>query len=94
VLERWEEYRLTGEGNIQRIHMAASGETDGDLVLRAGLDRLDYAWGKSPDDAVSVEQLGGITVTPVSIPYLRCFYINQYPHDAYHQQAEATEPAE
>ena len=94
ILERWEEYRLTGEGNIQRIYMAASGETDGDLVLWAGLDRLDYAWGKSPDDAASVEQLEGMTVTPVTIPYLRCFYINQYPHEAYHQQTEATEPAE
>ena len=94
VLERWEEYRLAGEGNIQRIYMASSGETDGDLVLWADLDRLDYAWGKSPDDAASVEQLEGMTVTPVTIPYLRCFYINQYPHESYHQQAEPTEATE
>ena len=90
VLERWEEYRLTGEGNVQKIYMAASGESDEDLVLRASLDLLDYAWGKSPDDAVSVEKLEGLTVTRVSIPYLRCFYINQFPHESYHQQ-EVTE---
>lgn len=90
VLERWEEYRLTGEGNVQKIYMAASAETDENLVLRAGLDLLDYAWGKSPDDARAAEQLEGMTVTPVSIPYLRCFYINQFPHESYHQQ-EVTE---
>ena len=70
--------------------MATSAETDDDLVLRAGLDLLDYAWGKSPDDARSAEQLEGMTVTPVTIPYLRCFYINQFPHESYHQQ-EITE---
>ena len=91
VLERWEEYRLTGTGNIQRIHMAASGETDKDLVLRANLGQLDYAWGKSADDAHSLEKLEDMTVTPVEIPYLRCFYINQFPHGSYHQQDEPTE---
>ena len=91
VLERWEDYRLTGEGNIRFIHMASSGETDGDLVLRADLDELDYAWGKSPDDAASVAQMEGMTVTPVQIPYLRCFYINQFPHEPYHPIEQPTE---
>ena len=91
VLERWEEYRLTGEGNVQKIYMAASAETDADLVLWAGLDLLDYAWGKSSDDAVSLGQMEGIEVTPVTIPYLRCFYINQFPHEAYNQPEEISE---
>ena len=91
ILERWEEYRLEGAGNIRLIHMAASGETDGDLVLRADLDQLDYAWGKSPDDAASVAQTDGMKVTPIQIPYLRCFYINQFPHESYNQQDPATE---
>ena len=94
VLERWEEYRLTGEGNIARIYMAASGETDEDLVLRAQMDQLDYAWGKSPDDAVSLGQTDGMTVKTMQIPYLRCLYINQFPHESYHQPEEPTEPTE
>lgn len=91
ILERWEEYRLEGTGNIRFVHMAASGETDADLVLRADLDQLDFAWGKSPDNAASVAQAAGMTVTPVQIPYLRCFYINQFPHGSYHQQNGSTE---
>lgn len=94
VLERWEEYRLTGEGNVQKIYMAASAETDADLVLWAGLDLLDYAWGKSSDDAVSLGQMEGIEVTPVTIPYLRCFYINQFPHESYNQPEEIPETTE
>ncbi len=91
LLERWEEYRRIGEGNIDRIYMAASGETDADLALRADRDMLDYAWGASPDDAASVGQMEGMQVTPMQAPYLRCFYINQFPHESYYGAAEITE---
>lgn len=98
VLERWEDYRLEGEGNIDFIYMTASGETDGDLAVLAQLDRMDYAWGKATDDADYIGNLEGICVEKVEIPYTRCFFVNQYDHESYIalQQAEeeTTAPTE
>lgn len=97
TLERWEGYRETGEGNIQRIVMRASGETDGDLVALAQRDLLDYAWGKSSDNAVCVEKLEGMTVTEVDITYTRCFFVNQFAHESHvaiFHSVESTEPTE
>jgi len=82
ILERWEDYRLEGEGNIDRIYMVASGETDADLAVLAQLDRIDYAWGKATDDAAYIENLEGMNVAKVEIPYTRCFFINQYDHES------------
>ena len=83
TLARWESYRETGEGNIEKIVMRASGETDGNLVALAMRDLLDYAWGKSTDDAVCIGQVEGMNVTEVEIPYTRCFFINQFDHESY-----------
>lgn len=93
TLQRWDGYWKTGEGNIDLIHMVSSGETNGDLAVQAARGRIDYAWGKSTDDAVYMEGLEDMTVTKVAIPYTRCFFINQFPHDSYHRQ-ESTEPTE
>ena len=88
ILERWDGYRLAGEGNIQRIYMAASGETDEDLVLRADMDMLDLAWGSSTDDAWAMENMEGMNVTALGIPHIRCFFINQFPHESHLAQTE------
>ena len=88
VLDRWDGSRLTGEGNIQRIHLAASGETDEDLVLRADLDRLDLGWGISTDDAWAIGKMDGMHVTMLEIPCIRCLFINQFPHESYLAQTE------
>jgi len=93
TLERWDGYRETGEGNIERIVMGTSH----DLTVLAQRDLLDYAWGESIEDAVCIEQVEGMTVTEVEIPYTRCFFINQFDHESYIalQEAEkATEPTE
>ena len=92
ILERWEDYRLTGEGNVEYIYMASSGETDGDLEVLAAMGRIDYAWGKSTDAAAYIENLEDMEVNRVSVPYTRCFFINQYPHESFHDQEE--EPTE
>lgn len=97
TLERWDGYRETGEGNIERIVMRASGETDENLVALAQRDLLDYAWGKSTDDAVCMKQVEGMKVTEVKVPYTRCFFINQFDHEsgvAKRAAAAATEPTE
>lgn len=80
TLERWTDYRETGEGNIEKIVMRPSGETDGNLVALAQRDLLDYAWGKSTDDAVCMKQIENMKVTEVAVQYTRCFFINQFDH--------------
>lgn len=94
TLERWDGYWQAGEGNIDYIHMASSGETNGDLAVLAAMGDIDYAWGKSTDDASYIEGLEDMNVTSVNISYTRCFFINQYPHQSYHQAEEPTEPTE
>lgn len=88
VLEHWEDYRISGEGNIRRIYLAASGETDADLVLRADMDMLDLGWGISADDAWAMDRMEGMKVTVLKIPCIRCFFINQFPHESYLAQTE------
>ena len=82
TLKRWDGYYKTGTGNIDTIYMFASGENDGNLVKNAGAGKIDYAWSKSTDDAKAIEAMDGMTVTAANIRYTRCFYINQFPHDA------------
>lgn len=94
TLERWDGYWQTGEGNIDHIHMVSSGETNGDLAVLAAMGDIDYAWGKSTDDASYIEGLEDMNVTRVDISYIRCFFINQYPHQSCHQAEEPTEPTE
>ena len=91
TLERWDGYWQTGEGNIQFIRMASSGETNGDLAVQAAMGIIDYAWGKSTDDAVYIETLEDMNVTGITIPYTRCFFINQYPHESYYAGEESAE---
>lgn len=91
TLERWEGYRNTGDGNIEYIHMASSGETNGDLGVLAASGMIDYAWGKSTDDASYIESLEGMYISEIEIPYTRCFFINQYPHESYIAQQNAAE---
>ena len=82
TLKRWDGYYKEGTGNIETIYMFASGENDSNLVKNASAGRIDYAWSKSTDDAKSIEALDNMTVDVANIRYTRCFYINQFPHEA------------
>ena len=62
--------------------MFASGENDANLVKNASAGQIDYAWSKSTDDAKAIEALDNMTVHTANIRYTRCFYINQFPHEA------------
>ena len=55
---------------------------DGNLVKNASAGRIDYAWSKSTDDAKAIGELDNMTVNNANIRYTRCFYINQFPHEA------------
>lgn len=82
TLKRYDGYWKEGTGNIETIYMFASGENDGNLVKNASAGRIDYAWSKSTDDAKAIGELDNMTVNNANIRYTRCFYINQFPHEA------------
>lgn len=82
TLKRWDGYYKTGTGNIEKIHMFASGENDSNLVRNAEAGNIDYAWSKSTDDCKAIEAMSNMTVHEANIRYTRCFYINQFPHEA------------
>ena len=82
TLKRWDGYYKEGSGNIDTIYMFASGENDGNLVKNAGAGKIDYAWSKSTEDAKAIGAMEGMNVTSANIRYTRCFYINQFPHEA------------
>lgn len=82
TLKRWDGYYKTGTGNIETIYMFASGENDANLVKNAGAGKIDYAWSKATDDAKAIETMENMKVETANIRYTRCFFINQFPHDA------------
>ncbi|MFI3257886.1 MAG: ABC transporter substrate-binding protein [Spirochaetales bacterium] len=82
VLARNENYFQSGNGNIEKIYMFASGENDGNLIKNIESGSIDYAWSKSTDDAKAVGNLNFMSVNPVNIRYTRLFFVNQYPHEA------------
>ena len=94
TLKRWENYRETGEGNIEKIFMRASGETNDYVVALAQRDLLDYAWGKSGDDAICIDLVEGMTVQEVDISYTRCFFVNQFDHESHVATFHAVEATE
>lgn len=69
-----------GTGNIEKIQLYPSGESDPNIVVNADSGRVDYAYSKSVTDAKAVEKMEGMTVHPVDIRYTRLFYVNKFPH--------------
>ena len=82
TLKRWDGYYKKGSGNIDKIYLFASGENDANLVKNAGAGKINYAWSKSTEDAKAIEAMDSMKVTSANIRYTRCFYINQFPHEA------------
>jgi peptide/nickel transport system substrate-binding protein len=82
ILERNEDYYKTGNGNIKKVFMHASGENDTNVVKNSESGKIDYAWSKSVADAQAIGTISDMTVSPVNIRYTRLFWINQYPHPA------------
>jgi peptide/nickel transport system substrate-binding protein len=73
----WDE----GTGNIEKIQLYPSGESDPSIVLNAEDGRVDYAYSKAVNDAKAVEQMEGMKVESVDIRYTRLFYVNKFPHE-------------
>lgn len=82
ILERYDAYYRTGEGNVETIYMFPSEEGDPNLITNATAGNIDYAWSKSTDDTAAIEKVEGFNVFQVPARYTRLFYINQFPHDS------------
>ena len=91
LLERWADYPLTGDGNIDFVRMNASGEG---LAVLAARDLLDYGWGCASDDEAYIRGLENMEVMAVEHGCTLCFFVNQFPHASYFAVEESTEPTE
>lgn len=76
----FEDYWDEGTGNIEKIQLYPSGESDPSIVVNAESGRVDYAYSKSVTDAEAVENIDFMEVHPVDIRYTRLFYVNKFPH--------------
>jgi peptide/nickel transport system substrate-binding protein len=68
-----------GIAKIHEIQMYPSGESDPNLVKNAAAGQLDYAYTKSVQDVLALEQMSNIKITPVDIRYTRLFFVNKFP---------------
>lgn len=75
----YEDY-WNGAANIQQIVALPSYEGDPNLLRNAEAGRLDFGYTKNAQDAVALNEMDGMTVYPVDIPYTRMMWINQFPH--------------
>lgn len=89
LLERWEDYRQTGEGNIDFVRMNA-----GEIAVLAAREMLDYGWGMSTDDGTYIAGLDHMELMTVERACALNIFINQYPHESYFTLEENTEPTE
>lgn len=78
---RYEDYWDQGTGNIERIRLYPSGESDPNLVVNAEAGLVDYAFSKHITDVTAIEKMDHMNVHPVDIRYTRLFYVNKFPRE-------------
>lgn len=69
----------TGTGNIEKIQLYPSGDSDPNIVINAEAGKLDYGFSKSVEEAKAIEKMKNMKVMPVNIRYTRMFYVNKFP---------------
>lgn len=80
VFTRYEGYwDKTGTGNIEKIQLYPSGDSDPNIVVNAEAGKLDYGFSKSVEEAKAIEKMENMEVIPVNIRYTRLFYVNKFP---------------
>lgn len=78
TFERFEDY-YGGQAKIEEIRMYPSGESDANLAKNAAAGQVDYAYTKSVEDVIALEQMDHLKVTTVDVRYTRLFYVNKFP---------------
>jgi peptide/nickel transport system substrate-binding protein len=64
-----------GTGNIQKIMLSPDKKN---RVVNAEMGKIDYAFGKSTDEADSIGKMNGMKVHQVNTRYTRFFYVNKF----------------
>ena len=71
TFERFEDY-YGGQAKIEEIRMYPSGESDANLAKNAAAGQVDYAYTKSVEDVIALEQMDHLKVTTVDVRYNGC----------------------
>jgi len=80
IFIRYKDYwDKTGTGNIEKIQLYPSGDSDPNIVVNAEAGKLDYGFSKSVEDEKAIEKMKNMKVIPVNIRYTRMFYVNKFP---------------
>lgn len=76
---RWDAYWDQGAGNIQRIQLYPSGESDPNMVINAQAGLIDFNFTNKIADSIAIGKMDHMTVHPINIRYTRLFYPNKFP---------------
>jgi len=68
----------TGSGNIEKIFMSPSADSDPNLVINAEAGMIDYAFTKVVADVKAIEAMDNMRIHPVDIRYTRLLYFNKF----------------
>lgn len=76
---RWEGYWDEGTGNIARIQLYPSGESDPNMVINAQSGLIDFSFTNKIADQLAIDKMDHMLVHPINIRYTRLFYPNKFP---------------
>ncbi|MBA7524844.1 hypothetical protein ES705_16989 [subsurface metagenome] len=69
----------TGTGNIEKIQLYPSAESDPNFVVNTEAGKVDYAGIYSLEVCKAVEKMENMKVIPKIVNYTRFFYVNKFP---------------
>jgi peptide/nickel transport system substrate-binding protein len=78
IFEPFTDY-YRGRAKIDEIRAYPSRENDGNLIVNANSNNIDYGYTKNSADAIALEKIPGMKVFPVNMLYTRLIYFNRFP---------------
>lgn len=78
---RWDGYWDEGTGNIERIQLYPSGESDPSKVINAQAGLIDFNFTSNISDSIAIGKMDHMTVHPINIRYTRLLYPNKFPRN-------------
>ncbi|GAA0179907.1 hypothetical protein SH2C18_26980 [Clostridium sediminicola] len=75
---KYDGYWDEGTGNIEKIQLYPSADSDPNLVINAESGKVDYAFNKNVADVTAIEKMENMNVHSVDIRYTRLFYVNKF----------------
>jgi peptide/nickel transport system substrate-binding protein len=68
----------SGTGNIEKVFLTPSMDSDPNLVVNAEAGMIDYAFTKVVADVQAIESMDNMNIIPVDIRYTRLLYFNKF----------------